>query len=68
MTNHQPLDHPENCDCPYCVYGIFVCRVCGGSEDSLTTDCCGYKLDETALHMVVMARTDCVDGKWVRPQ
>lgn len=36
MTNHIYFEREDD---------LLHCKVCGGGEGELTTDCCGYKLD-----------------------
>ena len=44
--------------CVYCDGGLFTCRVCGGSEGALTTDCPGHHLDWTTLEEVYRGEKD----------
>ena len=69
MPNIIPLEHTyiDNCDnsdcdsCPLCT--LIICKVCGGSEGSLTTECSGensYQKDED----VYSGKLDFRYGKW----
>ena len=56
-----------NCDnvaCPICDGGLAICTVCGGAEGTLTSDCCGFKLDESVLQAVYHGGLNYRDGKW----
>ena len=69
IPNIIPLEHTyiDNCDnsdcdsCPLCT--LIICKVCGGSEGSLTTECSGensYQKDED----VYSGKLDFRYGKW----
>lgn len=69
MPNIIPLEHTyiDNCDnsdcdsCPLCT--LIICKVCGGSEGSLTTECSGensYQKDED----VYSGKLNFRYGKW----
>ncbi|MFA7287381.1 MAG: hypothetical protein WC055_00730 [Melioribacteraceae bacterium] len=51
--------------CVYCGGGLGVCDVCGGVEGSLSSECCGYKLDEFVLEAIYNGGLDFKDGKWI---
>ena len=41
-----------------------LCRVCGGAEGSLPTDCPGKAISFDMLEKVAYQRIDFVDGEW----
>ena len=60
-----------NCTCnePYCIFcedDLGLCTVCGGFEGTLTTDCCGHKVEEEILEIVYSRKLDYLAGQgWV---
>lgn len=63
---HVYMNH-MNCldqDCPICNKGM--CLICGGVDDSLTTDCIGVPLDEDTLKRVSRGEIDYIENKWVK--
>lgn len=44
-----------------------ICIICGGVNDSLTTDCRGESLDHNMLKMIAMGQADYINGNWERP-
>jgi hypothetical protein len=66
---HIYLDHGKDCpnpgDCMFCDGGLLLCTVCGLAEGSLTTHCCGYKVDYETSQRVYGDELDFIDGKWV---
>lgn len=57
----------EGCEmthCPVCEGGLSVCRVCGGGEGALTTDCAGVRLSGEQLEQVHEAALDYRGGQW----
>lgn len=50
----------EGC-CPICDGGLGLCKVCGGAEGSLTTDCPGFKLTASILDGVYTHGLDYKD-------
>ncbi len=62
---------PENCGhqppeerCHVCDGGLSVCRVCGGAEGTLTTECSGKRLPTGYDDLVYAGRVDFVGGEW----
>ncbi len=49
--------------CRFCDDGLFMCTVCGGLEESLTTHCCGRQLTEDEEDRI--CHFDFKDGKWI---
>lgn len=61
----------EDCDCCgdincwVCEGGLFICKVCGLMEGSLTTDCPGVSSYPDHAQEVYQGLEDFVDGRWV---
>ena len=51
--------------CAICDGGLALCKVCGGAEGSLTTECCGRELTEVTLDAVYGGTLDFKGGVWV---
>jgi hypothetical protein len=46
--------------------GLAVCKVCGGGEGSLTTDCCGRQITEEESDRIYnKGNLDFRDGQWI---
>lgn len=56
--------HHSEGNCMFCDGGLASCVVCNGAEGSLTTECCGYKLDEKTQDKIYKEGLDFKDGKW----
>jgi len=64
---------PEECDCdkfdtncPICDGGLVFCKVCGGFEGGLTTDCPGQNIPMDTNDAVYAGKLDYREGKgWV---
>lgn len=53
--------------CMICDGGLSVCKVCGGGEGSLTTDCPGERIPEGLDHEVYAGELDYREGLgWVK--
>jgi len=50
--------------CMICHGGLALCKVCGGVEGALTTDCCGYMLDDTVLAKIYKGELDFRNYSW----
>jgi hypothetical protein len=50
--------------CPICLEGKAVCAVCGGQENSLTTECPGQRLHPGVLSQVREGRLNFINGRW----
>jgi hypothetical protein len=48
-----------------CDGGLAVCKVCGGAEGSLTTECPGYQLDPNMLDNIYAGKSDYHAGQWI---
>ena len=59
----QPCSSPGSC--PYCDGGLGYCTVCGGAEGTLSSECCGYNLDDYVLAAIYHGGLDYVRDKWV---
>ena len=67
----KKIDHVfekhSNCTkeyCNICYGGLCNCIVCGGAENSLTKECCGYKINSTVLNEITEGKVDYVGNKW----
>ena len=64
---------PEECtcnkfstNCPICDGGLAYCKVCGGAEGSLTTDCPGERVNQELDEAVYAGSWDYREGEgWV---
>jgi hypothetical protein len=58
----------EDESCFVCRYvingGLAICKVCGGAEITLTTDCVGRKLDEAEEEKITAGLWDFKNGQW----
>lgn len=72
MPKHIYKSHKEDCDekCRSnetgqdCILEVLaVCRVCGGGEGELTTDCCGYNLSYEKREQCYQGGLDYSDEK-----
>lgn len=45
--------------------GLDHCKVCGGAEGDLTSDCPGYLVSEETQREIYMGRVDFIDMQWV---
>jgi hypothetical protein len=66
MSAHEPM----RCDDPDCsgrcfLCQCFACKVCGGVEGSLTTECPGERCSGIVLDRVYHGQTDYVNGMWI---
>lgn len=48
--------------------GLAVCKVCGGSEGSLTTECLGVKVTYEQDRAVYRGLMDFAEGRWLYNQ
>lgn len=56
-----------NCDspqCPVCVGGLAICKVCGLAEGCLTTDCPGEKIKAGCQDAIYDGLLDFSNGQW----
>ena len=44
--------------------GLASCKVCGGAEGTLTTDCCGFRLNSYIQGACYHGGLDYKDGVW----
>ncbi len=67
MDHVWVLHEGRNCEygCLICDGGLAVCAVCRGVEGSLTTDCCGERLEGEALDAIYRGFSNFVGGIWV---
>ena len=45
---------------------LFCCKVCGGAEGSLPTECPGVRMTERQQHQVYYERLDYQAGEWIQ--
>lgn len=67
MTAHIWVTH-ENCQEPHCSVcngGIAICKVCGGVEGCLPTECPGERMSNDLSDQVYAGEKDFVGGAWV---
>lgn len=73
MTKHVFVT-PEECacdkdgDCMICDGGLGLCRVCGGAEGSLTTECPGFQISteqSDAIYNRGAGGLDWRNGQWI---
>lgn len=65
------LETHTNCKyqhCSICDGGLAYCKVCGGAEASLPTECPGEKMSAQTADDVVACRMDFKGGKWIKTQ
>lgn len=55
----------EEGSCPICDGGLGICKVCGGAEGSLPTECPGEKMSQQQDHSVFIGIIDFKGGEWV---
>lgn len=78
MDKQAPVQHnyftPKECDCDkeggcnICDGALTVCKVCGGAEGSLASECPGYRVHPDVLDAVYSGQIDFKGGLWtVRP-
>jgi hypothetical protein len=71
FANHKILECVgcDGTECFVCQPGpeMHICIICGGVNESLTTECRGEALDHNMLKMVAMGQADYIDGNWERP-
>jgi len=63
---HQYEQH-ENCELLYCCIcnaGMKLCKVCGGEDRSLTTECPGERITEEQEDQIYNHELDFIGGKW----
>lgn len=53
-------DVPRFCN----ICGLAICRVCGGGEGALPTDCPGVDLPSAAVDAIYGGRINFRDGQW----
>jgi len=65
MTDH--IFHKcNNLDCNICEGGLALCKVCGGVEGSLTTECCEKSLTAEQHDRIYFNRDlDFKNGQWI---
>lgn len=69
MTTHQ-IKTTVDCacqgdvSCSVCSGGLFICKVCGGAEGSLPTECPGKPMTSDEEDAVYAGRHDFVNGEW----
>lgn len=65
--DHVPEEHTDCKDpyCPICQGGLFVCKVCGLTEGSLTTECPGRESWVEYGDAVYTGKADFINGEWV---
>lgn len=60
-------DGGPGCDDGNCnLCQLFVCRVCGGAECSLTVDCPGTAITPEQSDLICAGKLDYLQGEWVR--
>ena len=65
---HQFLT-THTCNCKQCVSETADCIICGGSDATLTTDCCGQRVPEHYLDSVAGNFLDFTTARgWFSPQ
>lgn len=45
--------------------GLAHCKICGGAEASLPTNCPGTRMSEEIADEVQAGKLDFIDGKWI---
>ena len=70
MTAHSWFKCPSTCALsyrPFCQGGLTLCTVCGGTEGTLTTECCGRRLSKTEEEAIYREQSlDFRGGAWVQ--
>lgn len=57
---------PQCNGCQFCHGGLALCTRCGGYEGSLTSDCCGERLEMETHDAVYDGCWDYRKGEWVQ--
>lgn len=68
---HTLETHGPECQVPHCNIcdgGLAYCKVCGGAEASLPTECPGEKMSSQTADDVVACRMDFKGGQWIKTQ
>lgn len=66
--SHVFYECSDECSgCQICNGGLAHCKVCGGAEGSLPTDCPGHRMDSTTEEAVYAGDLDHQAGRWVVP-
>jgi hypothetical protein len=66
MITHVFLEH-NDCNiltCPVCIDGICHCTLCGGTENSLPSECPGKQMTTDQEIQVYNDAIDYKNGKW----
>lgn len=72
MTKHiyvEPKDHDHSKEeyhlgCAICDGGLALCKVCGGAEGCLPSECPGLAMTTEQIDQVYAGEIDFVDGIW----
>lgn len=72
MGMTHTLETPATCpcsgdsgNCPICDGGLALCKVCGGAEASLPSECPGRRMSPEEQEGVQAGRLDFKGGQWV---
>lgn len=73
MTTHvyvEPKDHDHSKDeyfrsCMICDGGLALCKVCGGIEGALPSECPGTKMTSIQIEHVYAGDIDFRNGAWI---
>lgn len=72
---HIAVVHPQgyheheyyHLGCQICDGGLFLCKVCGGLEGSLATDCPGEQITIEQQDAIYAGKLDFVEGRgWIK--
>ena len=61
-TCNPPCDEMKGCN----ACNLYICRVCGGAEGTLPTECPGTKMLEEHAQLVYTSTLDFRGGQWMR--
>lgn len=65
---HTEQDHKDTDEADRCIVcrgGLAHCKVCGGAEGNLTTDCPGRRTTEGEREEIMAGVRDFKNGQWV---
>lgn len=68
---HTLETHVPECEVPHCNIcdgGLAYCKVCGGAEASLPTECPGERMSSQTADDVMACRMDFKGGRWIKTQ
>lgn len=66
LETHGPECQVHHCN--ICDGGLAYCKVCGGAEASLPTECPGEKMSSQTIDDVFACRMDFKGGQWIKTQ